>query len=67
MPQTPRIRNGYLSFGGRYRKTSKPLKWRRKKRKMKRLQRGDFLGLMIASAVAPVATNLLNGIASKLL
>ena len=30
MPSTPRIRNGYLSFGGRYRKMSKPLKPGRK-------------------------------------
>ena len=66
MPHTPRIRNGYLSFGGRYRKTSKPLKRRRKRRKLRQLQRGGFLGLIIASAVASVATNLLNGIASKL-
>ena len=66
MLHTPRIRNGYLSFGGRYRKTSKPLKRRRKRRKMRQLQRGGFLGRIIASAVAPVATNLLNGIASKL-
>ena len=66
MPPTPRIRNGYLSFRGRYRKISKPLKRRRKRRKMTRLQRGGFLGPIIASAVAPVATNLLNGIASKL-
>ena len=65
MPQTPRIRNGYLSFGGRYRKISKPLKRRRKQKKMSRLQRGGFLGPIIASAVAPVATNLLNGIVSK--
>ena len=66
MPQTPRIRNGYLSFEGRYRKISQPLKRRRKRRKMTRLQRDGFLGLIIASAVAPVATNLLNGIVSKL-
>ena len=66
MPQTPGIRNRYLSFGGTYRKTSKSLKRRRKRRKMTRLQRGGFLGLIIASAVAPVATNLLNGIAGKL-
>ena len=66
MLQTPRIRNGYLSFGGRYRKTSKPLKRRRKQRKMTRLQRGGFLGPIVASAVAPVATNFLNGIVSKL-
>ena len=65
MPQTPRIRNGYLSFGGRYRKISKPLKRRRKQKKMSRLQIGGFLGPIIASAVAPVATNLLNGIVSK--
>ena len=55
-----------MSFGGRYRKTSKPLKRRRKRRKLRQLQRGGFLGLIIASAVASVATNLLNGIASKL-
>ena len=66
MPQTPRIRNRYLSFGARYRKTGEPLKWRRKEIKMTRLQRGGFLGPIIASAVAPVATNLLNGISSKL-
>ena len=58
MPQTPRIRNGYLRFGGRYRKISKPLKQRRKQRKMTRLQRGGFLEPIIASAVAPVASNL---------
>ena len=66
MPQTPKIRNGYLSFVGRYRKISKSLKRRRKQRKMTRLQRGGFLGPIIASAVAPVATNLLNGVLSKL-
>ena len=66
MLQTPRIRNGYLSFRGRYRKTSKPLKRRRKQRKMTRMQRGGFLGPIIASVIAPVATNLLNCIISKL-
>ena len=33
---------------------------------MTRLQRDRFLGPIIASAVAPVATSLLNGIVSKL-
>ena len=66
MPQTPRIRNGYLNFGERYGKISKPLKRRRKRRKMTRLPRGGFLGPIIVSAVASVATNLLNDIASKL-
>ena len=64
--ETPRIRNEYLRFEGRYRKISIPLKERRKRRKMTRLQRSGFLGLIIASGVVPVATNLLNGIVSKL-
>ena len=66
MLQTPRMRNGYLSFRGRYRKISKPLKRKRKQRKMTRMQRGGFLGPILASAIAPVATNLLNCIISKL-
>ena len=66
MPQTSRIRNEYLSFEGRYRKISKSLKRRRNRRKMTRLQRDGFLGLIITSAVAPIATNLLSGIVSKL-
>ena len=66
MPPTLRIRNGYLSFGGRYRKMSKPLKRGRKQRRTSRRQRGGFLGPIVASALAPVATNLLNGIVSKI-
>ena len=56
MSPTPRIRNGYLSFRGRYRKMSKPLK-RRKRRRTTRRQKGGFLGLIVASALALVATN----------
>lgn len=54
---TPRIRNGYPHFGGR------------KGRKVKkRKQSGGigFIALIAASAVAPVTTNLLNGIVGKL-
>ena len=65
MPPTPRIRNGYLSFGGRYRKMSKALKQGRKRRRTTR-QRGVFLGSIVASALSPVATNLLNGIVGKI-
>ena len=68
MPPTPRIRNGYLSFAGRYRKMSEALKQGRKRRRTTR-QRGVFLGPIVASAlvspVSPVATNLLNGIVGK--
>ena len=59
MPPTLRIRNGYLSFGGRYRKMSKPLKRGRKQRRTTRRQSVGFLGPIVASALAPVATNLL--------
>ena len=54
---TSRIRNGYLHFRGRKGRKGK-----------KRKQRGGigFLASIAASAVAPVATNLLNGIVSKL-
>ena len=41
MSPTPRIKNGYLSFGGRY---GKPLKRRRK-------QRQGFLGPLILGAI----------------
>ena len=62
MPPAPRIRSGYFSFGGRYRKISKPLKRGRKRRRITRRQRGGFLGPIVASVLALVATNLLNGI-----
>ena len=54
---TPRIRNGYPHFGGR------------KGRKVKQRKQScgiGFIALIAASAVAPVATNLLNGIVGKL-
>ena len=66
MPPTPKIRNGYLSFGGRYRKMSKFLKGGRKWTRTTRRQRGGFLGSIVASALAPVATNLLNGVVGKI-
>ena len=50
---TPRIRNGYLHFGGR--------KGKKGKKRKQRCGLG-FLALIVASAVAPVATSLLNGI-----
>ena len=57
MSPTPRIRNGYLSFGGRYKKMSKPLKRGRKRRRTTRRQKGGFLELIVASALALVDTN----------
>ena len=49
MSPTPRLRNGYLSFGGRHRK---PLKGRRKqRRRITRNRRGGFLGLLILGAI----------------
>ena len=66
MSPTPRIRNGYLSFGGRYRKMSKPLKRGRKRRRTTRRQRGGFLRPIVASALAPVVANLLDGIVGKI-
>ena len=48
MSPTPRIRKVYLSFGGRH---GKPLKHRRKRRRIARTQRGDFLGLLILGAI----------------
>ena len=49
----PRIRNSYLHFGGR-----KGRKWKKRK------QRGGlgFLAPIVASAVVPLATSLLNGV-----
>ena len=54
---TPRIRNGYLHF--RRRKG-------RKGKKRKQLDGLGFLAPIVASVVAPVATNLLNGIVGNL-
>ena len=51
---TPTIRNGYLHFGGR------------KGKYRKELGGLGFLAHIVASAVAPVATNLLNDIVRKL-
>ena len=66
MPPTPRIRNGYLSFGARYWKMSKPLKRGGKRIRTTRRQRRGFLGPIVASALAPVAANLLNGTVDKI-
>ena len=56
---TPRIRNGYLHFGGKIKKKRKLTR-----RKRTRRQRGGaaFLGPILASAVAPA----LNGIIRKI-
>ena len=61
--RTPRIRNGYLHFGGKIerRKTK-----RRRGTKRRRPKGGAFFGPMLASAIAPVATNLLNCIVGKI-
>ena len=61
--RTPRIRNGYLHFGGKI----KPGKTKRRRgTKRKRQKGGAFFGPMLASAIAPVATNLLNDIVGKI-
>ena len=39
---------------------------KKKRRRTTRRQRGGFLGPIVASALAPVATNLLNGIVGKI-
>ena len=55
---------GYLQFGG---------KIRRRRRRIKRMrcvrnkgQRGGVMAPLLASTLAPVATNLLNGILGRL-
>ena len=57
--KTPRIRNDYLHFGGKIKRRKTK---RRRGTKRRRQKRGAFLGPVLASAIAPVATNLLNGI-----
>ena len=62
--RTPRIRNGYLHFG---RKIKQRKTKRRRGTKRKRQKGGGFFCHILASAIATVATNLLNGIARKIL
>ena len=61
--RAPRIRNGYLHFDGKTkcRKTE-----RRRGTKRKREKGEAFFGPMLPSAIAPVATNLLNSIEGKI-
>ena len=56
---TPRIRNGYLHFGG---KIKKKRKLTRRKRTRRQRSGAAFLGSILASPVAPV----LNGIIGKI-
>ena len=60
----PRTRNSYLHFGGKIKRKRKS---RKKYVKRKRGQKGGTVfGPMLASTIAPLATNLLNGIVGKL-
>ena len=61
--RTPRIRNGYLQFGGKIkrRKTKRRIDTKRGRQK-----RGAFFGSMLASTITPVSTNLLNDIVGKI-
>ena len=61
--RTPRIRNCYLHFDG---KTKRRKTERRRGTKRKRQKGEAFFGPMLASAIAPVATNLLNSIEGKI-
>ena len=45
---------------------SKHLKRGRKRKRPTRRQRGGFLGPIVASALAPIATNLLNDIVGNI-
>ena len=59
----PRIRNGYLHFGGKIKRR----KTKRRRSTKRRSQKGGaFFGPMLASAIVPVARNLLNGIVGKI-
>ena len=55
--RTPRIKNGYLPFGGKIKRRKTK---RRRGTKKKREKGGAFFGPMLESAIAPAATNLLN-------
>lgn len=59
------IRNRYLHFGGRRKKQTRRIK-STKTRRMKQGQPGGFLGPVAAIVLAPIATNLLNGIVGKI-
>ena len=56
---TPRIRNGYLHFGGKIKKKRKLM---RRKRTRRQRSGGAFLGLILASAIAPVLNSIIGKI-----
>ena len=61
--RTPRIRNGYLHFRGKIKRRKTK---RRRDTKRRHQKGGEFFGSMLASAIVPAVTKLLNGIVGKI-
>ena len=61
----PQISNGYLQFGGkikRRRETNRRIRVRKKSQRG-----GAFMAPLVASTLAPIVTNLTNGLLGKIL
>ena len=60
----PQISNGYLQFGGKIKRRGT----NRRIRVRKKSQRGGaFMAPLVASTLAPIVTNLINGLLGKIL